>query len=73
MLRPNDIARHLRALGCSREQIRRHLARLAAPPAAVQMRPRAYTWLSWEGRIRKADNARRAAASKPATAAAHIL
>ena len=49
------IARRLRALGCTKEQIQRHLARGKVPPAVVQLRPRPLEWRSWAARIRNAD------------------
>jgi hypothetical protein len=71
MIRSNEIARHLRELGCSPQQIRRHLAGVTPPPAIVRTppTPRSFDWLSWASRIRmNADNARRAAARRTATA-----
>ena len=70
MIRSTDLARHLRELGCSPEQVRRHLARVTPPPPIVRSppTPRPFDWLSWAGRIRmNADNARRAAARRIAT------
>jgi hypothetical protein len=45
------IARHLRLLGCTEEQIRRHLNRGKGPPTPVDLRPKAWDWRSWESRI----------------------
>jgi hypothetical protein len=75
MIRPTDIARHLRELGCSPEQIYRHLARMPAPPPILRSppTPRPMDWRSWASRIQQnADNARRAAARRTATSP-HII
>src|SRR6516162_10169955 len=54
--RPEDvIARHLRELGCSVEQVERHMLRGKQPPTIMRLRPRPHDWRSWENRIRSAD------------------
>jgi hypothetical protein len=50
-IKPVIIAYRLRRLGCTEEQIRRHLARGKGPPPTVHLRPRPLDWRSWESRI----------------------
>ena len=45
------VAHHLRELGCSEEQIRRHVLRGKIPRPITRLRPRPYKWLSWSTRI----------------------
>jgi hypothetical protein len=55
-IRLNDsIARHLRELGCSEQQVKRHMLRGKLPPTIMRLRPRPHDWLSWESRVRSAD------------------
>ena len=53
-IKPKLIAWRLEKLGCTAEQIRRHIARGKEPPAVAQLRPRPLDWWSWEARIRSA-------------------
>jgi hypothetical protein len=46
------IAHRLQQLGCTKEQVQRHLARGKELPAVVELRPRPLEWRSWETRIR---------------------
>jgi hypothetical protein len=55
-IKPKIIAYRLEKLGCTEEQIRRHLARGKEPPAVVQLRPRPLDWRSGAARIRNADS-----------------
>jgi hypothetical protein len=48
-LKTRRIAYHLQQLGCTKEQIQRHLARGKVPPAVVQLRPRPLEWRSLGG------------------------
>jgi hypothetical protein len=55
MIRSNEVARHLRKLGCNDEQVRGHIARGEVPATVMRLRPRPLDWLSWATRIRNAD------------------
>ena len=58
---PNPTIKHLLELGCSPQQIERHLAGIAGPPASAQMRPKPGSWKSWSARIEIAEAKRKAA------------
>jgi hypothetical protein len=57
----NPLIRHLLELGLQPEQIARHLARTAGPPAAIALRPKPGSWKSWSARIEIAEAKRKAA------------
>jgi hypothetical protein len=52
---PNPTIRHLLALGCSADQVRRHMARGREPVPVIRPRPRLDAWWSWASRIQHAD------------------
>ena len=60
----NQLVRHLLELGLRPEQVARHLARTAGPPAAAQMRPNVHEGVSWASRIQAADAKRKSALTK---------
>jgi hypothetical protein len=51
-------------LGLTPEQVARHLARTAGPPAAIQMRPKPGSWKSWSARIEIAEAERKTALAR---------
>jgi hypothetical protein len=57
----NPLIRHLLELGLQPEQVRRHIARVAGPPAPAPMRPNVHESLSWASRIQAADAKRKIA------------
>jgi hypothetical protein len=57
----NPLVRHLLELGLQPEQVRRHIARVAGPPAAAQMRPNVHEGVSWASRIQTAETKRKTA------------
>ena len=56
--------RELLELGLRPEQVARHLARTAGPPAAAPMRPNVHESVSWASRIQAADAKRKSALTK---------
>jgi hypothetical protein len=54
--RPKDtLADHLRELGCSEQQVERHMSRGKQSPMITRLRAWPHDWLSWETGIRSAD------------------
>jgi hypothetical protein len=71
----SDIARRLEQLGCTAQQVERHMARATAPPPIMRSppSPKPLDWISWASRIRQnADNARRRAAARRLATSPHI-
>ena len=56
--------RELLELGCSPEQVARHLARTAGPPTPAPMRPNVHEGVSWASRIQAAEMKRKTALAK---------
>jgi hypothetical protein len=60
----NPLVRHLLELGLQPEQVARHLARTAGPPAPAPMRPNVHESVSWASRIQAADAKRKIALAR---------
>ena len=56
--------RELLELGMRPEQVARHLARTAGPPAAAPMRPNVHESVSWASRIQAAEAKRKTALAR---------